>query len=328
MTTISAALVSCGSGEKQGSPANTGVTSPGASAPSAVSGFQGFLQKSGLTFEATSGYEAASVTPSERWRHEHAVRSSRFELEIRYGAAPGEVDDLLGTACGSPCPTVPSNDALESILAAAVRPLAKDGKPRKVKPFPLDAVREEFSAHWGGVAGFDADPAFTEYKQGVAVVIHREGKSTAMFVALYDEHTDALEDEWMRAFHSLRFAAPFTPAQSADLASALSGTRWRCDNGFVHMRFTPTTWTVIHVSAAMAAMGRNVPYETAYHEITYLPDSQLAARPFRVDNMEQGDRTPKPPAPEERFKYTRQSDKLTFELALDKKWECDLVPKR
>jgi len=86
------------------------------------------------------------------------------------------------------------------------------------------------------------------------------GKSNAMFVALYDEHTDALEDEWMRAFDSLRFSESFALAQSAELASVLSGTTWRCDNGFVHMKFRPTTWTLIHVAAAMAAMGRNVPY--------------------------------------------------------------------
>jgi hypothetical protein len=327
MTALAAAALSCGSGEKPGTSVNSSVAAAGTGAP--ASGFGGFLQQHGLTFEAPAGYEPVDVKPSERWKHEHALRSSKFKLEVRYGAAPKEVDEQLRTACGgAPCPAVPSDAALNALLNAALRPIAKDGKPRRAKPFPLDAVREEFSAHWGGVAAFDADPAFSEYKQSVAVVIHREGKPTAMFVTLYDEHSGPLEDEWMRAFHSLRFAEPFAPAQSAALASALSGTAWRCDNGFVQMKFLPSTWTLIHVSAAMAAMGNSMPYETAYHEVTYLPGSEIAARAIRVDNMEQGDRTPKQPAPEERFKYSRQGDKLTFELGDSKKWECELLSKR
>jgi len=315
LTALAGAALSCGKGA--------------GSSGAGTAGFSTFLQQGGLTFEAPAGYEAVDVAPSERWRHEHALRSPKFKLEVRYGAAPKEVDEMLHTACGGgKCPAVPSDEALRSILAGAVRFLARDGRARKVSPFPLDAVRDELSAHWGGVAGFDVDPAFASYKQGVAVLIHREGKSSAMFMALYDEHTSALEDEWMRAFDSLRFSEPFAPAQSADLASALSGTTWRCDNGFVQMRFRPTTWTLIHVSAAMAAMGRNVPYETAYHEVTYLPGSEILARAFRVDNMEQGDRTPPRPAPEERFKYSRQGDRLVFELDAGKKWECELVPKR
>lgn len=314
-TALAGAALSCGGGTR----------SSGAGA----AGFPAFLQQRGLTFVAPAGYEAVDVAPSERWRHEHALRSSKFKLEVRYGAAPKEVDETLRTTCGgASCPAVPSDAVVRSMLASAVRPLAGDGRPRKASPFPLDAVRDEFSAHWGGVASFDVDPGFASYKQGVAVLIHREGKSSAMFVALYDEHTDALEDEWMRAFDSLRFSEPFAPAQSAELASALSGTTWSCDNGFVQMRFRPTTWALVHVSAAMAVMGSHVPYETAYHEVTYLPGSEIAARAFRVDNMEQGDRTPPPPAPEERFKYSRQGDKLVFELDAGKKWECERVPRR
>jgi hypothetical protein len=258
------------------------------------------------------------------------VRSSKLKLEIRYGAAPKELDDRLKETCNGDarCLSAPSDEALTSLLDAAVRPLSKDGAgAKRRKAFPLDAVRMEFRAHWGGVAAFDADPSLGDYREGIAVIIYREGRGAAMVAALHDGHSDAVEDEWMRAFHSLTFADPFAPVESEALAAPLVGSAWRCDNGFVQTRFLASTWTVIHVSAAMAVMGRNVPYETSYYDIKYLPGQRFSARVFRVDNMEQGDRTPKQPA-EEAFTYSRNGDKLTIDVGPSKKWECELASKR
>jgi hypothetical protein len=177
------------------------------------------------------------------------------------------------------------------------------------------------------VVAFDAAPELAPHKEGIAVVIYREGRGAAMFAAFYDAHSDALEEEWMRAFDSLTFAEPFAAAESEAAAAPLVGTMWRCDNGFVQARFLPSTWTVIHVSAAMAAMGQSAPFSTSYYEIKYLPDSRFSARVFRVDTMEAGDRTPKQPT-EEHFSYKRDGDKLVIDLGESKTWECELTRKR
>jgi hypothetical protein len=148
-----------------------------------------------------------------------------------------------------------------------------------------------------------------------------------MFVALYDEHSDALEDEWINAFHSLKLSEPFATLESEALAAPLAGSAWSCDNGFVKLRFLASTWSVIHISAAMAVMGRSVPYETSYYDMKYLPGSRFSGRVFRVDNMEMGDRTPKAPE-DEVFTYRRDGDKLIINLDASKKWECDLLLQR
>jgi hypothetical protein len=332
---------SCGSNEKKPIEAPATGTS-GSSSGQGIEGPAGELSfdgpAGGLLFEAPSDYQPVIVQKSDLWHHQHALRSSKLKLEVRYGLAPKAVGQQLDAACGgdSRCKAAPSNQVLESLLDAAVAPIAKERRANRRKAFPLDAVREEFNAHWGGVVNYDLAPAFSgDHKQGLAVVIHREGRGTAMFTALYDEHSQQLEDEWMRAFHSLKFSEPFTAKESADLAAPLDGTRWKCDEGFMHMRFMPSTWTIIHVSAALAAMGQLAPYETIYHEVRYLPGSRFSARVFRIDNMEQGDRTPEQPT-EERFEYTRNGDELVVrtvgaaqgDAGEKAEWKCTLIQRR
>lgn len=301
--------------------ADTPATAPAAAQPALPPGFSQLLTERRLAFEVPPSFVATEVKPSERWRHDYAVKSTRFKLEIRYGAAPqvGPSGKPAGES-GAAGP-IPSGKDLEALLDTAARPLAKGGSVRKSKAFPLDAVRKEFGAHYGGIAGFDVDPAFAPYKQGAAVVLHRQGRGTVMFVALYDEMTEPLEDEWMSAFHSLRFTEPFVSPESAALGAGLSGTSWRCGDGFVRLRFLESTWSIIHISAAMAVMGNTVPFETRYYDLKYLPGSRFSARVFRVDNMERGDLTPKQPA-EELFQYKRKGKKL--DLRGPVKWSCEL----
>ena len=78
------------------------------------------------------------------------------------------------------------------------------------------------------------------------------------------------------------------------------------------------------MSVAMLVMGRQQPHEWAYHEITYLPGRQFSARPFRVDNWERGDRTPKPPVPLH-YTYTREGETLRLKgEGWKEPWRCSL----
>jgi hypothetical protein len=287
------------------------------------------LNDRGLTYEPPPGYRVLDIPTSDRWPHAHAIASTAMDLEIRLGAAPPAVDERLRAACNADarCLVAPSKAALEGILAASVERLAASGTTPRIQEFPLDAVRHEFNAHWGGAVSFEADPAFARHEQGLAIVIHREGRGTAMIVTTYPEVTDAFEDERMRAFHALRFADPFVASDPA--RATLAGTRWTCgDAGFNYLRFEPTTMSRTTLSAAMAVMGKRTPYETEYAEVTYLEGDRVAATTFRIDNMEQGDRTPKTPIP---ITYTakQKDDTLTF-TAPDwpEPWTCTLVTRR
>jgi len=289
--------------------------------------FAGWLKAGGLTYEAPPGYRVVEVAPSERWAHVHALKSTSMAVEIRFGAAPEVVDIRLTAICegATPCPAVPLKADVDAMLGIAVEGMAVANGEIKAKEFPLDAVRAEFNAHWGGAVAFDVDPAFANYKKGLAVVIHREGHPSAMFVSLFDEVSDAVEDERMRAFHSLRFTEPFGVAEREALAAPLVGTRWYCDREFVSLRFERSTFGEITMSAAMLAMGRQQPHQWAYHEITYLPGGRFSARPFRVDNWEGGDQTPRPPA-EQRYTYTREGEALTLKREGWKEpWTCSLM---
>lgn len=286
------------------------------------------LKDRGLTYEAPPGYRILDLPLSDRWPHAHAIASETMDLEIRLGAAPPAVDERLRAACNADarCLAAPSKTALEGILAAAALRLAAPGTTPRIQEFPLDAVRHEFNANWGGAVGFDVDPAFSRHKHGLAIVIHREGRGTAMIVTVYPEVSDAFEDERMRAFHALRFADPFVARDPA--RATLAGTRWTCGEGFNYLRFEPTTMSRTTLSAAMAVMGKRTPYETEYAEVTYLEDDRIAATTFRIDNMEQGDRTPKTPIT---ITYTakQKDDTLTF-TAPDwpEPWTCTLVTRR
>ncbi|MGB1017083.1 MAG: hypothetical protein ACPG4T_23300, partial [Nannocystaceae bacterium] len=301
--------------------------SPSAKVPPPVveSKLDHFLATQALTLDVPDGYQETNAPANPRWSYLHAVKSSTHPVEVRYGPLTSSAVETFTSRCGDDrCRKTPSDNDIKAVLKAAVAPL---GTVDRVSPFPLDAVRREFNAHWGGVASFDTAPEFAGVSRGVAVVLHREGVGDGMFVALWDAHSNEIEDEWMRAFHSLTFAQPFPPPGAPELAAPLQGTIWSCSDGFVRMRFLSNTWTVITVSAAMAAMGNNVPYETAVHEIEYLPDSKFAALALRVDNMEMGDRTPSNPT-KRVFTYRRDGEKLEVDRDGGKPWECQFRGKK
>ncbi|MDA3864154.1 MAG: hypothetical protein PF689_09855 [Deltaproteobacteria bacterium] len=279
-----------------------------------------------MIYTSTSGYKPIQVTKNPHWQHLYSVKSSTQPLEIRYGGAPSVLPALKST-CGTKesCQKTPSDKALRGILKASVAPLAKGGLSKRVKPFPMDSVRKEFSAHWGGIVLFEPKSTFAKQKQALAVIIFRHGRGATMFMGLYDTHTKALGNEWMRAFHSLRFRESMAKAASVTHGKALINTRWRCGKaGSVFMRFMKSTWKVIHISMAMAAMGTIRPYETITSNVTYLPKGKFLSTVFRIDNMERGDRTPAQPKPQ-KFKYKLKGKTMTLS-AVGKKlsWTCKL----
>ena len=205
--------------------------------------------------------------------------------------------------------------------------LAKGGLAKRIKPFPMDSVRKEFGAHWGGVVLFEPKSTFAKQKQALAVIVFRQGRGAAMFMGLYDTHTQALQNEWMRAFHSLRFREPMATAASVAHGNALINTRWRCGKaGSVLMRFMKSTWQVIHISMAMATMGRMRAYETITSKVTYLPKGKILSTVFRIDNMERGDRTPAQPKPQ-KFKYKITGKTMTLsDIGKKLSWTCKQSP--
>lgn len=299
-------------------PAPTGPLPPGAQALAAL------VKDHGLTYEDTPGYVAVDIPASDRWAHTYAIRSTTRDVEIRFGLAPAAVDEQLAIACGADkvCAAQPPRAALAEILASAVKQLAAPGTTPRTKEFPFHAVRREFNANWGGAVGFDVDPAFSAVKHGLAIVIHHEGRPSAMFVTLYAENSEADEDERMRAFHALRFAAP-PPAPPADTGE-LPGTRWYCGGNFVYLDFTAEKLVRTVLSAAMLVMGDRVPYETEYDDIKYLPGDRISLVPTRIDNLEMGDRTPKNPTPQI-YTARRRGDELIFGAEdWKEQWTCSL----
>lgn len=282
--------------------APTGTPPPGAGAELTAT-----LARAGLSLEPPPGFETLPVEPNGRWAHQYAIKSRDAKLEVRYAVYP------------------PAGDH-EAQFAATVLRLDRAGQLRGIGTFPYDSVREEFNANWGGALSFDVHPELAEgYTKGLAIWIHRDGVGDGMFVGLFDELVGKVEWEWDRAFHSLRFVEPVGKPPSLH-AAALAGTIWSCgDEGLVQMRFLQTVWTVVHVSAAHAVMGQIVPFESAYHEIEYQDDSHFLATAFRVDNMEQGDRTPKNPQPQ-RYSFDRDGKRLTIEqVGGQTKWSCELL---
>lgn len=325
---VAASLACCTPNDKPEPASAAKPEAPVAPPAPVVDPFEQLLKERGLVYEAPSGYSVVEVPASERWRHVRAIKSDALDVEIRFGAAPAGVDERLRAACGDDarCVAAPSKAALEGILGAAVVGLAAPGSAPRIKEFPLDAVRNEFNAHWGGAIGFDVDPAFAARAKGLAIVIHRVGRAPAMFVTLYPEATDAHEDERMRAFHALRFGEPFVAKEAAH--AGLAGTFWECSEEFAYLRFEPTTLTVVVLSAAMLVMGNQVPFETDIAELTYLPDGRLSATSFRVDNMERGDRTPETPVAES-YSYVQNGESLTFKgEGFEKPWACTRIRQR
>jgi len=241
-----------GSGRADGTMGRAGKSANGSSV-----GFSTLQRNKKMLYTPTSGYKPIQVTKNPHWQYLYSVKSSTYPLEIRYGAAPG-VLPALKAACGKElfCQKAPSDKSVRGILKASVAALAKGGVAKRIKPFPMDSVRKEFGAHWGGVVLFEPKSTFAKQKQALAVIVFRQGRGAAMFMGLYDNHTQALENEWMRAFHSLRFREPMAKAASVAHGKALINTHWRCGKaGSVLMRFMKSTWQVIHISMAMAAMG-------------------------------------------------------------------------
>jgi hypothetical protein len=144
-------------------------------------------------------------------------------------------------------------------------------------------------------------------------------------VTLYAENSEANEDERMRAFHALRFADP--PAAPPADNGTLPGTRWYCGENFVYLDFTAKKLVQTVLSAAMLVMGDRVTYETEYDDITYLPGDRISVVPTRIDNIEQGDRTPKTRTPEI-YTARRSGDVLIFGGETWKEpWTCSLESK-
>jgi len=265
------------------------------------------LSQAKLSLEPPEGFEVLPVRPNQRWAYQFALESREAKLEVRYAVMPDVTDH-------------------ESTFAGTVARLDTVGELRGIGTFPYDSVREEFHADWGGALSFDVHPEFASgYARGLAVWIHRDGVGDGMFVGLFDDLSGKVEWEWDKAFHSLRFVDPVGVPPSPH-AKTLAGSIWSCgDEGFVQMRFLKTVWTIIHISAAHAVMGQMVPYESIYHELEYRDDAHFLATVFRVDNMEQGDRTPSDPKPV-RYSFDRDDKQLTLERdGGETKWSCELL---
>jgi hypothetical protein len=294
--------------EVERKPGTPPATAPsGAPPPGGSAEFVQALERAKLSLEPPSGFETVPIVESDRWAYQHAIKSFAAKLEIRYAALP------------------PSEDH-ESMFAALVTGLDRGGELRGIGTFPYDSVREEFNANWGGALSFDVHQEFAPgYDRGLAVLIHRDGVGDGIFIGLFDELVGKVEWEWDRAFHALRFLEPVGALPSPH-AETLAGTIWSCgDEGFVQMRFLKSTWTLIHVSAAHAVLGQIVPYESAYYAIAYDDATHFTATVFRVDNMEQGDRTPADPGPE-RYAFDRDDKRLELErVDGDAKWTCELI---
>jgi len=314
---IAAAWLAASCGDCGGGPTGAGEQRrPGAAptrqpsgAPPSDAGaeFVAALARSRLSLEPPEGFEAVPVVANERWAYQHAIRSSEAKLEIRYAALPPDED-------------------YESLFAATALKLDREGQLRGIGTFPYDSVREEFNADWGGALSIDVHPAFAQgYAKGLAVLIHRDGVGNGLFVGLFDELEGQVEWEWDRAFHALRFLDP-VGAPPSPHAETLAGSIWACgDEGLSQMRFLRGVWTLVQISAAHAVMGQIVPFETAYHEIVYQDATHFTATVFRVDNLEQGDRTPAAPQPE-RYTFERDGEELILEREGGAvRWECTLL---
>jgi hypothetical protein len=321
----------CGSGAPAG-----GATGQEASGPAAVpipapeaQSFDDLLTRYSLSFELPTGFSEVPVQENSRWAYQHAIRSDKAKLEIRYGVIPLDQFETEYERClADPgCEAVPPNEMHEGIFATMVTNLDVSGELRGIGTFPLDSVREEFNAQWGGALSFDVHPEFARgYTTGLAVLIHRDDVANAVFVGLFDALEGQVEAEWDRAFHAFRYREPIGGKPVSPHSAILSGSVWSCgEEGFVQMRFGDRTWTVIHISAAMAVMGNMVPYETIYHEVDYTDPTHLAATVFKVVNMEQGDLTPEKP-PTEIYQHTRNGEQLTLgKVGGEPKWECKLI---
>lgn len=238
-----------------------------------------------IIFVHPTGFKAAPIQSNKLWKAHTRLIAPDKTLEVRYGTIP---KNILKNQ--TKCETNKNCfDMVETVTKSFLKPLSKDGELR-YSNFPPDSVREEFHATQGAAIGFDPKPELSTYKKAFTVVIHKK-KKFAVYIVLFNKQAD-LNKWWSQFFHSIKFKKPLVTQNQ--FGKALKNSIWKCGE-FKQTRFRNSSWSVIDISAALAAMGQIKPYQQTYYTINYTKKNSFKATPFRVINMEQGDLTPQKP---------------------------------
>ncbi|AMR26216.1 hypothetical protein A0257_03320 [Hymenobacter psoromatis] len=181
-------------------------------APPLPAAFQRQLTASHLRFRRPAGAVPVPVVANAQMSYAYAVRFAGKGLEVRYAIQP--LGPLLAEYHRAKkqknSDMVDPNELYPTLLLTVVANIA-GGQFPKVDDFPVEAMRREFRADWGGTTLVAPARQFAPgYKYCMVVALHKRDVADAYCFYLFNKR-EAIND-LMRAatpdeaaFHALRF---------------------------------------------------------------------------------------------------------------------------
>lgn len=180
------------------------VMSPvhGDAPPTREQAFARLLDDTGLVYVRPAGFQVIEPAANPVFPYEHALRHREGALEVRYAVRPlaQMVVEYQDPHSAAPEP----EHMFPLIFQSLMGRLSRHGHTPHNEYSPQQA-REQFNADWAAAALFDVNPEFSgDYRQGLLIAIHRQGRGDAYEVYLFDDY-DPVRPLVREAMGSLKF---------------------------------------------------------------------------------------------------------------------------
>lgn len=161
----------------------------GSAAPalSAVTSFEQLAAEADLVFVSPEGFDDVEPRANPLLSYERAIRHHTGALEVRYAVRPlGRVQ----IEYEDPHSSAPEPEHLFPMMFNSLIAQLSAGGHSPSREYPPEQARELFNADWAAASVFDVDPEFSrDYREGLLIALHRNGKADAYVVYLYNDYT-------------------------------------------------------------------------------------------------------------------------------------------
>ena len=150
--------------------------------------FQKLLTEAELSFTAPQDFQPLPAVANPLLPYEHAIRADDSKLEVRYAIRPLS---RVKIDYSDPHNSAPEPNHLFNMLFASLAEQLASGGDTPRREYTTEQAKELFNADWAAAAVFDASQQLTkDYKQGLLVALHKNGKADAYMVFLFNSYPE------------------------------------------------------------------------------------------------------------------------------------------
>ena len=171
--------------------------------------FNKLLKDNGLEFELPLDFIETAVYENGDLYYNHAIKFKQDSFEVRYTIFPlyPLLEDYKKSLNDPNTMELDPNKYHGSMFMANILNVSQTGPENMpaVTDFPIEAVKNEFGADYGGFYFFIANSEFGKnYKYCLMMVIHKRNIAD-VYVSFLGNDKEKFNEYMLKAFHAIRF---------------------------------------------------------------------------------------------------------------------------